>query len=148
MKKLIAVAVLSASVGALATLAALGAPQGPGPLVISVERLMGEQIDPKAPRVNNVLLGATQTANARLVMVSDALEPHYHAEHDEIVMILRGKGDLRLGDITREIGRGDVVFIPRGTPHSFVNTGGGFAGALSFMSPPYDGKDMVPVTSK
>lgn len=142
MKRLLAVALLSASLGVVA---ALAASRGPGPLVINVESIMGQQTDPRAERIKNVPLGATESSSARLVMVHDAIEPHYHAEHDEIVLLLRGKGDLRLGDQSRELRRGDVVFIPRGTPHSFVSTGGGFAGALSVMSPPYDGKDMLAV---
>jgi quercetin dioxygenase-like cupin family protein len=36
---------------------------------------------------------------------------------------------------------GDVAFVPRGTPHHFVNQGRKPAAALVSFSPPFDGPD-------
>lgn len=42
-------------------------------------------------------------------------------EHEQYV--LRGRAQLQLGDETVLVQAGDVVFIPAGLPHSYVNMG-------------------------
>jgi ribulose-bisphosphate carboxylase large chain len=40
-------------------------------------------------------------------------------EHQHAVMVLRGKGKVRLGERWEEIGFGDVVYVASGDPHQF-----------------------------
>ena len=44
------------------------------------------------------------------------VEPHSHA-NEQIVWMLKGKTEFRLGDEQRVCGPGDVVVIPGGTEH-------------------------------
>ena len=44
------------------------------------------------------------------------VEPHSHA-NEQIVWMLNGKMEFRLGSEQRACGQGDVVVIPRGTEH-------------------------------
>ncbi|MCI0651048.1 MAG: cupin domain-containing protein [Planctomycetes bacterium] len=46
---------------------------------------------------------------------------HSHAAGEEINLILEGRGVVSVGDVTREVGRGEVVFIPSQTQHSIRN---------------------------
>ena len=62
--------------------------------------------------------------------VCEAIEPpesgagyHRHATYDETFIICEGHYDFRLNDKLLKLGPGDVVFVPRGTPHSFVSVG-------------------------
>lgn len=48
---------------------------------------------------------------------------HYHRETEEVYYVLGGAGLMTVGDETREVSRGDAVFIPRGAPHTIENTG-------------------------
>lgn len=42
---------------------------------------------------------------------------------DEVVILLSGEGEGRIGDETRQLAAGGVVFIPAMEPHGFRNTG-------------------------
>jgi mannose-6-phosphate isomerase-like protein (cupin superfamily) len=62
--------------------------------------------------------------------VCEAIEPpqsgagyHRHRTYDETFIILEGRYDFRLDGKLLKLGPGDVVFVPRGTPHGFVSTG-------------------------
>jgi len=62
--------------------------------------------------------------------VCEAVEPpesgagyHRHPTYDETFIICEGHYDFRLDGSLLKLGPGDVVFVPRGTPHGFVSTG-------------------------
>jgi quercetin dioxygenase-like cupin family protein len=44
---------------------------------------------------------------------------HVHHHDEESAFIIEGSVLLRLGDETFDLGRGDMVNMPRGTPHGF-----------------------------
>jgi quercetin dioxygenase-like cupin family protein len=48
---------------------------------------------------------------------------HIHHAHDELYYILEGSYRFKVGDETGEASAGTFVFIPRGTPHAWTNTG-------------------------
>jgi quercetin dioxygenase-like cupin family protein len=151
MKRPVVVAAVIAFLG-LMTLAFVSYAQkeaaGPGPFVINVESIMGAQLNPETEPLHEVQAGQTGTSTARVLMVHDSLAPHLHADHDEIILMLRGKGDLTLAGRSREVRRGDLIFLPKGTVHSFVSTTNGYSGLLSIVSPAYDGKDEIPAPAK
>jgi mannose-6-phosphate isomerase-like protein (cupin superfamily) len=49
---------------------------------------------------------------------------HKHP-YDEVLIILEGDATLDDGNGTREVSAGDIVVIPAGQPHGFVNSGEG-----------------------
>ena len=56
------------------------------------------------------------TANASIIEESgNAL--HTQPSHDEIVLILGGEADFRVGEETSHVSAGDMIFIPRNTLH-------------------------------
>ena len=62
--------------------------------------------------------------------VCEAIEPpesgagyHRHPTYDETFVIVEGHYDFRLDGKLLKLIPGDVVFVPRGTPHGFVCTG-------------------------
>lgn len=66
----------------------------------------------------------------------DAL--HTQASHDEIVVVLEGEVDFRVGDEKRRVGRGDFIFIPRNTVHGPIIEAGQRFAALSVFAPFFD----------
>jgi mannose-6-phosphate isomerase-like protein (cupin superfamily) len=48
---------------------------------------------------------------------------HRLPTYDETFVICEGHYDFRLDDNLLKLGPGDVVFVPRGTPHGFISTG-------------------------
>jgi len=73
-----------------------------------------------------------------------AVPSHYHADHDELVVILEGAGTFTIEGRAREVKAGDVQVIPRGAVHSFVHAGGPTTAVVSIFSPRFDPKDRIP----
>ncbi|MGZ8776235.1 MAG: cupin domain-containing protein [Mycobacterium sp.] len=60
---------------------------------------------------------------------------HTHTREDEYSFILEGRVGVQLGDEILEAGPGDLVFKPRGVPHTFWNAGDTDARLLELISP-------------
>jgi mannose-6-phosphate isomerase-like protein (cupin superfamily) len=54
---------------------------------------------------------------------------------DEAWYVLEGALGFRVGDVSREVGAGSGIVVPRGTPHTFWNAGGGRTRYLIVMAP-------------
>ncbi len=83
------------------------------------------------------------TLSAVLIQVREEVVPHLHTAHDEMVYILSGKAVMTVGEETRGVQPGDVIFIRRNTPHKLANRSAQPLVALSVMSPPFDGVDRI-----
>ena len=79
------------------------------------------------------------------ILLKNAEKPHIHAKHDLAVYVLKGSSWIYLNDKRIELFPGDFIVIPRGTVHWAINTGKDPAEVLAVFSPPFDGKDIVPV---
>ena len=77
----------------------------------------------------------------RLTAIENTIPPgegpplHTHAAEDEFWFVIEGDLRFRLGDETSEAPQGSFVFVPRGTPHAFVNVGAGPARILVMFTP-------------
>jgi mannose-6-phosphate isomerase-like protein (cupin superfamily) len=49
---------------------------------------------------------------------------HRH-DYDEVFIVQEGRATMTAGDRQIEAGPGDIVVVPAGTPHGFVNSGEG-----------------------
>ena len=49
--------------------------------------------------------------------------PHVHGREDETFLVLEGEVTFLGGDVSTVARPGSVVFVPRGQPHTFKNTG-------------------------
>jgi quercetin dioxygenase-like cupin family protein len=63
------------------------------------------------------------------------IRDHVHTRHEESFVVLEGQYEVRLGDEIILALRGDYVFIPRGTPHTYRNAGPEPARLLNILSP-------------
>ena len=60
---------------------------------------------------------------------------HVHPDFDETFYVISGEIALRIGDEASAAGPGTVVFVPRGTPHTFANPGPAPARMLVLLAP-------------
>lgn len=126
----------------LLTLAALAlGGSDPTPRLDSAVRV-ADAIKKEHPEVGVHLFAEGANATVNLINTSTPVPAHYHAKHDETVVVVRGTGTMRLGDDTHIVRAGDVMFIPQGTPHAF-NPHGDDVVAISVFAPKFDGKDRV-----
>jgi quercetin dioxygenase-like cupin family protein len=47
-----------------------------------------------------------------------------HHAHEHAVVILRGQGEVQLGEVVHALGQGDVVYVAPHEPHQFRNPSG------------------------
>lgn len=83
-----------------------------------------------------------------LVQVRDREPLHRHIDSDITVFLLRGEGDMRLGEETRSVRAGDVIHVERNVVHAYINRGPEPAAALVVYSPAPGPKDRVLVEEK
>jgi len=63
---------------------------------------------------------------------------HTQNDHDELLVIIEGNVDFKVGEETKSVKRGDLVFIPKATLHGpMLKEGQSFA-ALSVFAPHFD----------
>jgi mannose-6-phosphate isomerase-like protein (cupin superfamily) len=70
------------------------------------------------------------------------IRDHVHSRHDETFIVLRGIYEIRLGHEIVTAQPGEVVFVPRGTPHTFRNAGISPSRMLNLVSPA-DGVELL-----
>ncbi len=66
----------------------------------------------------------------------DPQQPH---DRDECYVIMEGSGRFRLGDETVPFGPGDLLFVPAGVPHRFLDFGKELRAWVIFFGPRRDG---------
>ncbi len=88
------------------------------------------------------LVGTLQDASVHHVTAMNGVKPHFHRNHDEVVVILEGQGTLRIGEESHALGPGRTFLVPRGTVHSVDSTGTALR-AISVFVPPFDGRDRI-----
>jgi mannose-6-phosphate isomerase-like protein (cupin superfamily) len=66
---------------------------------------------------------------------------HRHRMTEELYHITAGRGRMTLGDSTLEVGPGDTVCIPPGTPHCVANASNEPLHILCACTPPYAHED-------
>lgn len=90
-----------------------------------------------------VEIGRDAHTSHHVVAIRDRETPHRHDRHDLTVVMVEGWGTLRMGDEQRRVGRGSILYVPRGTVHAFRNLGDEPAVAYAVYTPAFDGKDRV-----
>ena len=67
--------------------------------------------------------GGALTALEGLAAPGEGPPLHVHRNQDELIYTLEGRFSIRLGDQLLDAPAGSFIFIPRGTPHTWRNSG-------------------------
>lgn len=82
---------------------------------------------------------AGRDQGVRCVVSHSVIEPgagaplHVHAEVDEILMVVEGTLEVRLGDERRLVEANHTISVPAGTPHAFTAVGSAPAHIFEFI---------------
>jgi len=68
-------------------------------------------------------------------------KPHRH-DPQQVYVITRGRGRMRVGEDERDVSEGQMVFIPPGVGHGIVNTGEGTLTYVSAATPAFAVTDL------
>ena len=79
--------------------------------------------------------GGRLTAFENVIAAGEGPPFHRHAHEDESWYVIEGRLRFRLGDDISDAPAGAFVFVPRGVPHCFQNTGDGDARILVVFTP-------------
>lgn len=90
-------------------------------------------------------LARNEGHSVSLAQIKDREQLHVHDEHDLIVHLLSGRGELRTRGQSLDVKPGDWTVIPRGKAHQFVTTSEVPARVLVVRTPPVN-DDRRPVT--
>ncbi len=103
--------------------------------IIHTGELEGDALSPLAPNgMRNKLLVAVDGAT---IAIQDGSPPkHMHPNTHEIQYILEGTGTIWLGDKEVTVKPGDLVVIPKGTPHGGTKPNGRTIKAIAIKTPP------------
>lgn len=83
----------------------------------SIQWLMSEKLVP----------GAAMTFGIVEIKAGVSNPTHIHPNCDEILFLIEGKLDHRLGDETIPMRAGDAIYVPMGIIHGALNTGASVA---------------------
>jgi mannose-6-phosphate isomerase-like protein (cupin superfamily) len=103
--------------------------------VISTGELEGDKLSPVAP--NGMRNKVLAVADGMTIAIQDGSPPkHLHSNSHEIQYILEGTGTIWLGDKEVTVKPGDLVIIPKGTPHAGTKPNGRTIKAIAIKTPP------------
>jgi mannose-6-phosphate isomerase-like protein (cupin superfamily) len=83
----------------------------------------------------------TDEASAHWVRARGAEKPHVHERTDMLVFVVSGHVNMHIGNQSIEAARGDVIEVPRGTPHWVENVDPSGSVAYVVFTPAFDGTD-------
>ena len=112
---------------------------------IELDKILAD--NPLAPgdNIKAANLGRSASASQHVVQIRDREILHVHKIHDATVTMMRGQGYLVLDKKRINLQAGDIVHIPRGVAHQYVNTSSDPTVVMAVYSPALDGKDTHPV---
>ncbi len=114
----------------------------------NLEQWLDENKIAKEENIKVVPLSRSARSTNLLVQIRDREPLHLHADSDITVFLLRGEGELRIGKQTQPVKAGDVLHIPRGAVHAYINRGPEPAAAFVVYSPAPGPQDRVLVEEK
>ena len=106
-----------------------------------VRAAQAEKLDSDPASVITLLLdpehtGGALTSNRSLLKDGTAgAPPHLHRQSGELFFVLDGALEVLIGDRLEILHRGDVLFVPPGTPHAFAPAAGSDADLLVVITP-------------
>jgi mannose-6-phosphate isomerase-like protein (cupin superfamily) len=103
--------------------------------IIHTGEMEGDKISPlNTGGMRNKLLAS---ADGMTISIQDGSPPkHMHPNTNEIQYILEGTGTIWLGDKEVTVKPGDLVIIPKGTPHAGTKPNGRTIKAIAIKTPP------------
>jgi mannose-6-phosphate isomerase-like protein (cupin superfamily) len=116
------------------------------PQTIDIAAMTADSFPPPSPALPKLLSKTVVVADGMTAAVQTGSAPkHFHADANEIQIILEGSGTEWLGDHQVNLKPGTMVVIPKGTAHAaFVETAGHLKW-VSLKTPPQDPADVHPL---
>jgi mannose-6-phosphate isomerase-like protein (cupin superfamily) len=73
---------------------------------------------------------------AMTIPAGEEIGEEVHEENDQLLVFVDGEGEAVLDGRSSPVGPNDLVLVPAGTRHNFINTGGGPLRLVTVYAPP------------
>jgi mannose-6-phosphate isomerase-like protein (cupin superfamily) len=109
---------------------------------VRVRRLSEAAAEERGPLRSHFLLDAGDLGSRNLTVTWVDIPPggeqraHSHPDSEQVYVIVRGTGRMRVAGDSEQVAEGDLVFIPPGAAHGIVNDGAEQLVYISAASPP------------
>jgi mannose-6-phosphate isomerase-like protein (cupin superfamily) len=115
-----------------------GAQTAPGltPRIVNLQTMTEDEIGPLIADTDLRSRTLVATEQGTVAVQSGNVFKHYHADANEVQLILDGAGSFWLGDREVQIKAGDLIVIPKGTIHAGSRATTGRFRAIAIKLPP------------
>lgn len=113
--------------------------------IVNLLALSEDEIGPLAPNADLRSRTLLALPEGTVAVQSGNVVKHFHADANEIQLILDGAGSFWLGDKEQQVKAGDLILIPKGTPHAGSRASTGRFRSLAIKLPPQQSGDVHPV---
>ena len=108
--------------------------------VISIDNLKGYQVGDEKIGTLRMIKDVLQSKNMKVHQAifpsKHASSQHSHPESEEICYVAKGRGEVIIGEETKQYGPNSLVFVPSGILHQYRNTGKEEMILIAIYSPP------------
>jgi mannose-6-phosphate isomerase-like protein (cupin superfamily) len=111
------------------------------PQIIHVPELVGDALSPASPTGMRSKMFVSADGMTLSVQAGN-VPKHMHPNTNEFQYILEGTGTIWLGDKEVRVQPGDLVIIPKGTPHAGTKPDSGVFKAIAIKTPPQAADDV------
>jgi mannose-6-phosphate isomerase-like protein (cupin superfamily) len=91
--------------------------------------------------IRELLAARNQSLAEATLSAGQATQRHYHAETEEIYVVLDGGGEMEVDGDRSRVGPGDAILIPPGAWHQLRADDSGELRILCCCAPPYRDED-------
>jgi mannose-6-phosphate isomerase-like protein (cupin superfamily) len=117
------------------------------PDVLEIPKKFG-QLDMEGPYFKYTVLAETEAGSIELLRLDDKIPRHLHSNENHFAYIFKGRAKGIIGDVTAEVGPGQLIVIPAGVPHSIERIGDTPVEIILFSTPPFKKEDIVFLENK
>jgi mannose-6-phosphate isomerase-like protein (cupin superfamily) len=111
---------------------------------VNITSVLESPVNRRGGQSSHLLLAKGQFGSRHLAITwvdcpSGSEQPiHVHSDSEQVYVIVRGSGTMTVGDETRPVGPGTLVFIPAGTGHAIRSDGPDALTYVSATAPPFE----------
>jgi len=119
------------------------APSMNKPDVIDASQRIAQGLDQKREGFEYTVVFESKTGSVELFRIETGVKLHHHPKENHILYILKGRGKGQVGNVTAEVGPGQIVVIPAGVKHKLERIGDEPLDFILFSTPPFVADQIV-----
>ncbi len=113
------------------------------PQIIDAAQRIAQGLEQQREGFQFSMVFDAKTGSAELFRIEKGVALHKHPKENHFLYILKGRGQGQVGNMTAEVGPGQIVVIPADVPHKLERIGSDPLDFILFSTPPFRVDDIV-----